>query len=323
MALTVALKNQRITKTMSKRQISIKGRPIVLGEVLFDRFPTGETVLGGAPFNVAWHLQGFGADPLFISRVGKDDSGEKVRKAMRNWGMDLAGLQEDPQYPTGTVRITLDDGQPDFDIMPNQAYDHLDMTTARSILGNTDKNALLYHGTLMLRSSATRETMETLSADTGLPIFLDVNLRDPWWDESDLVPVLERARWLKVNDMELSIIADLSGCEKDDPMEAAHHIRTTYHTELLIVTRGDQGAIAFHESGETFPITPAETDEEVGDGGIMDTVGAGDAFSAVVMLGLLHGWSLPTIMQRGQAFASRVCGLRGATSPDPDFYYFG
>nr|VFJ67430.1 MAG: fructokinase [Candidatus Kentron sp. FM]VFJ67580.1 MAG: fructokinase [Candidatus Kentron sp. FM]VFK16685.1 MAG: fructokinase [Candidatus Kentron sp. FM] len=293
----------------------LKGRPIILGEVLFDQFPGGESVLGGAPFNVAWHLKGFGADPLFISRVGEDDPGERVRKAMEDWGLDRAGLQRDAHHPTGTVRVTLDGGQPTFTIMPDQAYDHIDAPITGSLPAAIGEGGLLYHGTLVLRTAGIRKTLETLLTGSGLPIFVDVNLRPPWWNESDMPAILRRARWVKVNDDELAIISRLSGCRTDDFMEMARCVRTAYDIHLLIVTRGGQGAVALDESGEPFSVEPEDSDD-----GIIDTVGAGDAFSAVVIMGLLRGWSVPTMMQRAQRFAGRVCRLRGAVTVDSDFY---
>ena len=97
------------------------GRPAVFGEVLFDRFEDGSSVLGGAPFNVVWHLQGFGLEPLLISRVGNDRLGEQVIAAMESWGMDTRGIQFDKDHPTGTVNVTLNNGQPTFDIVPERA----------------------------------------------------------------------------------------------------------------------------------------------------------------------------------------------------------
>nr|VFJ97991.1 MAG: fructokinase [Candidatus Kentron sp. H]VFJ98207.1 MAG: fructokinase [Candidatus Kentron sp. H]VFK03341.1 MAG: fructokinase [Candidatus Kentron sp. H] len=294
---------------------SVKGRPIILGEVLFDQFPGGEIVLGGAPFNVAWHLKGFGAVPLFISRVGKDDLGEQVHKAMRDWGMDYSGLQQDAHHPTGTVRITLKGEQPTFDITPDQAYDHISASAAESVLATIGERGLLYHGTLILRTAAMHGMLEILLASRALPIFVDVNLRAPWWNESDIPLILQRARWVKVNDDELMIIAGLLGCKTDGLVDMARHVRITCDIHLLIVTCGDQGAIALDESGRVFSVVPDDPDAKV-----VDTVGAGDAFSAVIIMGLLHGWPLPAMMQRAQRFAGRVCGLRGATTTDPNFY---
>ena len=83
------------------------GQPLIFGEVLFDRFPDGSEVLGGAPFNVAWHLQGFGLRPRLISRIGEDRAGRRVVEAMDRWGLDTAGVQRDLRRPTGAVDIVF------------------------------------------------------------------------------------------------------------------------------------------------------------------------------------------------------------------------
>ncbi len=87
--------------------------PVIFGEVLFDRFPDGNSVLGGAPFNVAWHLQAFGARPLLISSVGDDELGAEIRQTMQDWGMDDSGLQTDAAHPTGTVEVSFNAGEPE------------------------------------------------------------------------------------------------------------------------------------------------------------------------------------------------------------------
>ena len=99
--------------------------PMVFGEVLFDCFPDGREVLGGAPFNIAWNLQAFGLSPLFISRVGDDNLGCHIQKKMVSWGMDTRGLQLDQRHPTGKVQIELTEGEPRFTILPDQAYDYI------------------------------------------------------------------------------------------------------------------------------------------------------------------------------------------------------
>ncbi|MGB5338517.1 MAG: PfkB family carbohydrate kinase, partial [Gammaproteobacteria bacterium] len=94
----------------------------IFGEVLFDHFPDGKHVLGGAPFNVAWHLQAFGLTPRFISRVGADAEGESVLAAMRDWGMDTQAVQIDAQRPTGRVSVQIVDDEPAYDIVADCAY---------------------------------------------------------------------------------------------------------------------------------------------------------------------------------------------------------
>ncbi len=281
-------------------------RPIVFGEVLFDHFPDGTRVLGGAPFNVAWHLQGLGARPLFVSAVGEDPEGQVVRRSMRDWGMDLSGLQTDPVHPTGAVRVAFEDGQPRFHILDQQAYDHVDPETAEAAVAAISP-ALLYHGTLALRHRASRETFRRLAARVPAR-FVDLNLRAPWWNEERIQQALEGARWVKLNDEELRT---LSGLEDLD--QAAQTLRRRWSLRWLILTLGADGARLYTEDGPPLAGTPPRVT-------VVDTVGAGDAFSAVTLLGLLRHWPPQQLLQRALEFAAAVCTLRGATTADPDFY---
>lgn len=289
------------------------GRPVIIGEVLFDRFPDGSDVLGGAPFNVAWHLQGFGLAPLFVSRVGNDEPGRTVRETMAHWGMDTSALQLDASRPTGLVEIKMEASQHSFEILADQAYDHLDTGAVLASLAGIE-TALIYHGSLILRSAESREAVETLIGDTGAPVFTDVNLRPPWWREEDLPGLLTRARWVKVNDDELDTIASRVACAGDSLRDSATRLRERFDIELLVVTRGEQGAVAF--GGDTEPVEVSPTASST----VVDTVGAGDAFASVMVLGLLQGWPLDLTMRRGQDFASRIVGQRGATKPDRAMY---
>lgn len=148
-------------------------RLCIFGEVLFDHFPDGKCVLGGAPFNVAWHLQAFGQAPYFMSRVGDDAEGETVRSAMHDWGMDMAGLQTDLLLATGRVSINFVDGEPVYDIVRPCAYDAIEAQ-----LQMPDCN-FLYHGSLALRESTSRLTLDWLRLKQPETVFVDVNLRSP------------------------------------------------------------------------------------------------------------------------------------------------
>ena len=179
-------------------------RPVVYGEVLFDRFPD-RAVLGGAPFNVAWHLHGFGCNPLFISRIGNDDPGRQILQAMQDWGLDTTGLQTDSRFPSGGVVIKMSGTKHSFNILPDQAYDHIDPEQSRNALDKVAPS-LFYHGSLIIRTEKLRLALDDLLTSLTCPIFVDINLREPWWRAEDLPPVLHRARWVKVNDEELEII---------------------------------------------------------------------------------------------------------------------
>jgi fructokinase len=284
-------------------------RPLVFGEVLFDEFPNGEAVRGGAPFNVAWHLQGFGLSPLLVTRVGDDEPGRDIRAAMTAWGMDQAGVQIDCARPTGKVIIKMGEAGHQFEILPDQAYDHIDQRGLPSTIAS--KPNLLYHGSLVARTEQVSRVLSVLIEGARAPVFIDVNLRDPWWREGELRAMLTRARWAKVNDEELEQLATQRSGTLE---ETARRFRAAYHLALLIVTRGAQGALAVDAADQVCTTTP-ERDIE-----ITDTVGAGDAFCSVVLVGLLQNWPLETLLARAQTFASRVCGMRGATSAASELY---
>ena len=291
----------------------IEGRPVIFGEVLYDRFPDGAAVLGGAPFNVAWHLQGFGCEPLFVSRVGDDEAGRRVQHSMQEWNMDTVGVQVDPQSPTGAVEISFSGSQHSFDILPAQAYDHIDTNVTWQDIRHIGAS-LIYHGSLIIRTDKTRQGLNNLVDKLQLPVFVDINLREPWWRAEDWPVLFNRARWVKVNDDELDLIVDRLDMKGNDLEDNAQKLQAAYQLDLLIVTRGAQGALAFHRSGERVAVEPEQNSE------IVDTVGAGDALSSVVLLGLLRGWPLQVTLQRAQGFASRICGQRGATSREVQMY---
>lgn len=285
-------------------------RPLIFGEVLFDRFPDGSSVLGGAPFNVAWNLRGFGLNPLFISRVGRDVAGDKVFTHMQDWGLDTSALQRDERYPTGAVKVTLADGQPSFDICAEQAYDFISHDEiARSITDETF--TLLYHGTLAGRHQVSHATLEWMATTLDSPIFVDINLRPPWNSPTKIDEALSRAHWLKLNSDELMDIAESN--HSGDIIATARQVMRTFNISEIFLTLGADGA---------YLVTADEAmcGEPVAVGSLIDTVGAGDAFAAVSILGIQLGWSRRQLLRNALEFASAVCGIRGATCSDPSFY---
>lgn len=275
----------------------------VFGEVLFDHFPDGQRVLGGAPFNVAWHLQAFGQAPRFISRVGRDPEGEAIRSAMAGWGMRLEGLETDETLSTGRVTVQLEQGQPSYDIVHPCAYDNIEAGPGAAC-------ALLYHGSLALRDARSRAAFERLCGQRAGQIFLDVNLRDPWCDRESVLSWMQRADWIKLNDAELALLVPGATANPTGLAEVVAQLGL----RGLILTRGAQGADMVLASGEALHAVP-KADIEV-----VDTVGAGDAFAAVAILGLQREWPLSETLERAQAFASAIVGRRGATVDDPTFY---
>lgn len=281
-------------------------RIAVFGEALFDQFPDGRQILGGAPFNVAWHLQAFNQHPCFISRVGRDASGDKIRQAMLDWGMAVENLGCDPDYPTGTVQVTFSDGEPGYEILADQAYDFIDAQ-------QLDKNrqySVIYHGTLALRSRTSESALQNLTARHQGKVFIDVNLRAPWWHEEAVNQWLGNAHWVKLNHDELMHLA----LPQNTLLETMRLFRKQHQLEVLVITCGSQGAMAIDQGDEFIEVVPMADLE------IADTVGAGDAFAAVLLLGMQHNWPLQLTMERAQAFASALVTQRGATVQDLSFY---
>ncbi len=278
----------------------------VFGEVLFDHFPGGERVLGGAPFNVAWHLQAFGNRPQLISRVGDDEPGREVLQAMQAWGMSIAGVQIDHEHPTGQVAVELVDHEPRYQIVPDCAYDFI----AAEQLPQPESHAILYHGTLGLRSQRSRHAFLQLLERGNFRLFLDVNLRPPWWQSADVADWLARASWVKLNQDELRLL----GYSDHDCRQAVVELQQRFSLEQVILTLGAAGALVQTIDGTLHQAAP----EPVQD--FADTVGAGDAFSAVYLHGLLAGWSIAETLTAAQRFAGKVITLRGATTSDPAFY---
>jgi fructokinase len=251
-------------------------------------------------------LQALGQAPRFISRIGGDPEGNEIAGLMAAWGMSRETLQTDPAHPTGSVRVTIEHGEPHFDIVDRCAYDFI----GQEPLALPTTEGVLYHGSLAARNPVSRATLNLLRAQHRGKIFVDVNLRPPWWQPESLPPLLSGAHWIKLNEAELGILCP----GRPNLKTAIQDFFDRFDPEILIVTRGGQGAVASDRQHRLTSVRPA------GGIAVVDTVGAGDAFAAVLLLGLVEQWPLRTALERAQAFAGALVGRRGATVGDPAFY---
>lgn len=289
----------------------LHARPVIFGEVLFDCFPDGSKVLGGAPFNVAWHLKGFGLDPLFISRVGQDTEGELVLAKMNEWGMDGRGLQLDAKYPTGRVVVSLQNGQPSYEIVDDQAYDFINATLAADIIHEHDCG-MLYYGTLATRQARSKAALDRLR-QTLQDTFVDINLRQPWWDHTMVTDAVQGATCVKLNEIELAEIINCESVTKDNIRQKAAIMMSRYNIRQLIVTFGEQGACYVGGNIEYCSIPPHVKN-------LQDTVGAGDAFTAATIYGITQDWAIEKRLHKALVFAAEVCKQRGATATNSTLY---
>lgn len=284
---------------------------IAFGETLVDQF-RDRNVLGGAPFNVACHLGALGAHPVLVTRAGKDALGDQLVQAMSERGLDLRGVQRDPARPTGRVKVTETVRGHAFDILSDQAYDHIHASLARMV-GLSLHPQMVYFGTLSQRGDSRRALRELLGTVDACA-FLDVNLRDPWVDADTLRWSLQQARVAKLNEDELDRIGDLFALDGATPQARAAVLLSGFELQRVVVTRGPAGAWTLDAAGRIESVDGMPLEQ------VVDTVGAGDGFSAVFMLGMLQGWSLADQLARADAFARALCGIRGAVPASQDFY---
>jgi fructokinase len=283
----------------------------IFGEVLFDHFRDGSRVPGGAPFNVAWHLQAFEQTNRFISKIGDDLSGHEICVLMDAWGMNHKSVQKDDKHPTGSVRVIIKDGEPHYDIVTNSAYDFIDA----ALLEKKNTTGILYHGSLAIRNSVSLAALQATKANHQGKVFIDVNLRQPWWKRETLLPLLHDADWVKLNEAELAELCTEGFFEDDGLENTMQAFCAQFDVEMLVVTRGAKGAVAYHKQRHFITIKPPANTT------VIDTVGAGDAFSALLLLGLSKQWSIETTLDRAQTFACALVGRRGATVADKEFYH--
>jgi fructokinase len=285
--------------------------PIVvgLGETLWDVFPDG-AVWGGAPGNVACHAAGLGAKSFMVSGVGCDELGERGIAALESHGVDCRHVQRDPRHPTGTVTVSLGPaGDASYVFASDTAWDHLDWEPS---LGELAARAdAVCFGTLGQRAEESRRTIRLFLEAAGRAVrVFDVNLRQHFYAPDLIRESLALANVLKLNDDELPVVAAACGVSADDPVAAVRQIVGQHGLRLAALTRGAAGSLLVADG--VVSTRPAEART------IVDTVGAGDAFTAAVVMGLLGGRPLEAIHDHAARLAAFVCGHRGATPQIPD-----
>lgn len=285
----------------------------LFGEMLADIFPD-RAVLGGAPYNVAHHLQAFGQHPVLITRTGNDPLRDEFLADMSRLGMDDSGVQCDQIRPTGQVIVHMDENNHRFEILPEQAYDHIHSGVVH-LVAMTMQPEMVYYGTLAQRGVESRLALDTFLSDTKSPRFLDINLRHPWYDKHIIKRSLLRANIVKINEEELKLIAGLLKLSGTSAKEHGLSVMAKFDLACLIVTCGADGAWMLSKDGKETRVSGTNLN-----GALVDTVGAGDGFAAVCMLGILENWLPEVMLTRACVFAAALCGIRGAVPNSSDFY---
>lgn len=295
---------------------------LVLGEALVDRFDTG-AVAGGAPFNVARSLAAFGVPTTLITRIGeRDEDGELVRQSARRFGLPEAGIQRDAERATGRVTIIERDGEHRFRIHDNAAWDAIDGAQAEPV-ARASGASIVYFGTLAQRGMASREAIRSLLADASRLRYLDLNLRDGYDNRELSAQSLTLADWVKVNEHELACLivwfvpeADAAAAAGSlEQRTAIQKLMKRFALQRLIVTRGPEGYASFDAQGHCDATGAGEALSRV-----IDTVGAGDAFSAALLALHAARQPLPQALQGANRYAAALCGERGPIPEDNEFF---
>jgi fructokinase len=289
-------------------------RVMIFGEVLVDVFPE-QTIIGGAPYNVARHLNAFNYDVSMLTAVGQDTNGERITREMHNHGLDCKGVQVIAHAPTGQVTVSFDAEEHHFEILDAQAYDALTWPPIQILL-NQQPPQLAYIGTLALRHMPTMQVARQWLNQLSCPVFCDVNLRAPWFNAESLQLVLKHAHIVKINDEELPIVNALLNLSTSDNLQTqALALQKQFKLREVLVTCGEDGSWCL-DANQQFTQAPIANANLA----FVDSVGAGDAYSAMMIHGLLAGWSLPERLARASQFATDICGVRGAVPKEAGFY---
>lgn len=287
----------------------MKFKLVGIGEVLWDLLPSGKQ-LGGAPANFAYHACALGADAWVISRVGNDPAGHEIIERLEKLGVPADGIELDNAAPTGTVTVNLaSDGQPQFTIHENVAWDRISGKGAgRRTVSSADA---VCFGTLAQRSEPSRSTIRWLVSSTppGALRILDVNLRQQYYSSQLIKESLALANVLKVSDTELPRLAEMFAFAGDERAQMAH-LAEKHRLRLVACTRGASGSLLF--AGGCWAEHPGVPVR------VVDSVGAGDAFTAAMTLGVLAGWRLDEINRHANEVAAYVCSRAGGTPSLPE-----
>jgi fructokinase len=286
---------------------------LVIGEILFDVFES-EKRLGGAPFNFAYHLKNLGFPVRFISRIGNDALGKKILNILAQYQFDINDIQIDDTHDTGTVAVQLSSsGNPTFHINTDVAYDHIHYLP-KEHASLIDKADIIYFGTLAQRSKQGFENiqkfMENRRPETLC--FYDINLRPDCYSREVILTSLEYADILKLNTQELDECKRIVRFSKDNEA-LIPFLMDRYALKILAVTDGDKGSELYTGDGR-FQAKINRISSMV------DTVGAGDAYSAMLVIGMIKGWKPDRMLSMASMFASHICNIRGAVSESRDFY---
>jgi fructokinase len=280
---------------------------LCFGEMLWDKISQTNKQPGGAPMNVALHLQKHGHDVCLVSRIGNDSDGCDLLDFIRPSGLPLDFIQRDTTAPTGVVNVVLDEKQnATYDIVFPSAWDFIQLD--ESLMGKIGDVDVIVYGSLASRNDISRNTLFYLLKSKATKVF-DVNLRAPYYSKELLEDMMLLADIIKLNHEEIAIIASWYGQRTLSLEEQMRWLSKKFHCGTLCVTRAENGAAMLHE--ELFSEHPGYVVK------VEDTIGSGDAFLASFISGIMLQYAPSTILSNACALGAYLATCKGA-NPEYD-----
>ena len=273
-----------------------------IGEVLWDVLPEGKK-LGGAPANFAYHVSQFGFESRIVSAIGPDMLGEELLSGLGDKGLDC--MIETVPYPTGTVQVELDgNGIPCYDIRQDVAWDNIPFTPGLEALAKT--TGAVCFGSLAQRSPVSMDTINRFidSMPEGSLRIFDINLRQNFYTKDIVCNSMRKCNILKINDEELETVSRMFELPDGTQQSRAKVLLSMFGLKVLILTCGATGSHVFTADEYSYLETP-----EVN---VVDTVGAGDSFTAAFVSGLLKGLDIRQAHRLAVETSAFVCTQEGA-----------
>lgn len=271
---------------------------ICFGEILWDFLPKGKFI-GGAPFNVAFHLNKFGNEPILVSSVGKDKLGKKTVEFLKKNEFQTKFVSQNEKLETGKVVVEFTKlGEPIYKILENSAWDSI--SVPNELLNLAKNSQALVFGSLALREGKNLVELQKLLRLGNLTKFFDVNLRFPFVNKKLILELMRKVDFLKVNEEELYYLSNSKG--RNEAIE----ILSEKTKATICVTLGEKGAILV--SGRNiFEVKSPKVK-------VKDIIGAGDAFWASFVNSVLRNENdFSEILTKACKLGSLVVAEEGAT----------
>jgi fructokinase len=280
-----------------------------IGEIIFDIYP-GYKKPGGAPLNFIYHIQKLTGNSKLISRVGNDPPGKEAIEFFTKNNIALSYIQVDKIHETGTAISNLDENKiPHWKIPSEKAYDFIDIPDFKDEI--IENSSCLYFGSLAQRMEKSRTTIQSFFGK-DIKYFFDINIRQTYYTKNILEVSLNATDVLKVNYDELYLLHNMFLPGKFELNQSVSAIMEKFNIEVAALTLGNKGAMVFRNKESNFYKGTKNN--------VVDTTGAGDAYSAMLCLGYLHNMDLNEINQIASDFATEIIKLPGAIPNDDNIY---